>query len=108
MKNTIRALMSIITIALISSCSTYTISSFHPDQNNGSACPNPVYIATMSKASGFTINGNWVGEESLTLFSLLHDAQKKYGNDVTIQNVRWDIRNKNTKVSVIYDVITCK
>ena len=37
---------------------------------------------------------------------LLADARAKYGNEVTIQNVRWDYMNKK-RISVIYDVIKC-
>ena len=45
----------------------------------------------------------------MTLATLLNDAKVKYGNDVTIQNVRWDLlTDKVTKVSVVYDVIKCK
>jgi hypothetical protein len=34
-------------------------------------------------------------------------AKKKYGEDVTIQNVRWDVKNKKN-ISAIFDVIKCK
>jgi hypothetical protein len=45
-------------------------------------------------------------EESISLYNLLADAKAKYGNEVTIQNLRWDMKNKK-RISVVYDVIKC-
>ena len=46
--------------------------------------------------------------ESLTMYNLLYDARVAHGNDVTIQNIRYDLKNGKKKVSVVYDVIKCK
>jgi hypothetical protein len=46
-------------------------------------------------------------QRNLTLFNLLAVAKKKYGEDVTIQNVRWDMKNKKN-ISAIFDVVKCK
>ena len=46
-------------------------------------------------------------QQRLTLVSLLSDARVKYGEEVTIHNIRWDITNKKKKTGVIYDVIKC-
>ena len=107
--------MFVIVIAIMSSCSKYSVITILNDQNNGSSCPNPKYIATMSKTSLIITEGIEGGrptvlfnQESLTLVSLLLDARKKYGEEVTIQNVRWDIKNGKKKTGVIYDVIKCK
>jgi len=92
-------------IILLFSCNTskYLVSTFSPDGGNGTACPAPIYIATVSKDAGV------YNQEALTLASLLKDAKAAYGSDVTIQNVRWDVlSDKVTKVSVIYDVVKCK
>ncbi|MEI7580053.1 MAG: hypothetical protein WCJ58_08565 [bacterium] len=89
----------------LSSCDTsrYIVNTFSPDYGYASACPDPIYIATVSKTAGTH------DQKSLTLATLLNDAKVKYGNDVTIQNVRWDLlTDKVTKVSVVYDVIKCK
>jgi hypothetical protein len=98
----------------ISSCHTYQVLGFQYDKENGTACPSPVYVGTMGKivSSSTTLGSNGkpiteYNQESLTLYQLLSDARQKYGADVTIQNVRWDMRNK-TRISVIYDVIKCK
>jgi len=102
-------IIAILLVGLMQSCSTYTVTTFQPDQNNGSDCPNPIYIGTMAKSSftpSITSEGAY-NQKSLTLYQLLLDARKKYGEDVTIHNVRWDVNGKE-KVSVIYDVIKCK
>lgn len=115
MKSTIvKILMFFSLILLFSSCSYYTVTSFQPDQNNGTDCPNPIYIATISKSAEIIkISGDGSGysdldQKSMTLVSLLDDARKKYGEDVTIHNIRWDIKNGKKKTGVIYDVIRCK
>jgi hypothetical protein len=45
--------------------------------------------------------------ENISMYNLLVDAKAKFGEDVTIQNVRWDFKNKK-RISVIYDVIKCR
>jgi len=106
--------MFAIAIIILSSCNNYyTVATFQPDQNNGSNCPNPIYIATMSKSAevmvktsdGYSIPS--FNQQRLTLVSLLSDARVKYGEEVTIHNIRWDIKNKKKKTGVIYDVIKC-
>ena len=115
MKKTILKIgMFVTVIAILSSCSTYTVATFQPDQNNGSDCLNPIYIATMSKSAEILKTNNDgtssidFNQQSMTLVSLLDDARKKYGEEVTIHNIRWDIKNGKKKTGVIYDVIKCK
>lgn len=106
MKKNIKFLFIIVTLLTIQSCNRYNVTTFQPETNNGAACTNPTYIATCSKtATGAT-------QFSLTLEQLLQDAKASYGQDVTIQNVRWDVEgaklfSRNKKVSAIYDVIKC-
>jgi hypothetical protein len=79
-------------------------------------CPNPVYITTMSRTGIF--NGTITGIETrsvyktnqrdFTMVSLLEFARKEHGKDVTIHNVRWDVKNKRKKSGVIFDVVKCK
>ncbi len=121
MKKNFQLLAVNFVIMLLVSCntSTYMVSTLAGDAGNGSACPTPTYIATVSKTAGVYVQETLIstvsetagvyGQETLTLASLLKDAKAAYGNDVTIQNVRWDVlSDKGTKVSVIYDVIKCK
>ena len=96
-------------VVVLFGCNKFTIATFQPDQNNGSDCPNPTYIATMSKSAEVNIDDvTGFNQKSMTLVSLLAEARKKYGDDVTIHNIRWDIKNGNKKTGVIYDVIKCK
>ena len=105
MKKKLQLFAAASVIMLLVSCNTsrYMVATFSPDGGNGTACPAPTYIATVSKTAGT------YSQETLTLASLLKDAKAAYGNDVTIQNVRWDVlSDKITRVSVIYDVVKCK
>jgi len=80
---------------------------------NVSSCSKTTYLGTMSKSVKFTSsktkdstshNNN---QNSISLFDLLADAMAKYGNEVFIQNLRWNMKNKK-KISVVYDVIKYK
>jgi hypothetical protein len=82
------------------SCSTFQYQRFDAENVNGSACMNPTYVATMSKSAPYE-------PSKLTLFTLLKDARAAHGEEVTIQNVRYDLENKKI-ISVIYDVVKCK
>jgi hypothetical protein len=103
-----------LTLLIFGCKSSYTVSTFQPDQSNGSDCPSPIYIGTMSISSsqvtylaqgGVAVEFN---QEVMTLVYLLENARKKYGEDVTIHNIRWDVKNGKKKTGVIYDVIKCK
>jgi hypothetical protein len=104
MKRIFQVTILVFVFFALSSCSRYSVLVLN-DANYGAACPNPIYIATMSRTA---TNYN---QEALTLASMLDEARTKYGSDVTIQNIRWDVATSNgkpTKVSAIYDVIKCK
>lgn len=104
-----KVITSAVLIGSLSSCNLYSVATFQPDQNNGSDCPNPIYVATMSVSSKEIKDGAAIyNQESMTLTYLLAEARKKYGDDVTIHNIRWDIKNRKMKTGAIYDVIKCK
>ena len=111
----IKKVLFVALIATFSSCNIYTVSTFQPDQNNGSDCPNPIYVATIAKSAisivGLDSQGKSIesaNQKSMTILSLIEDARKIYGNDVTIHNIRWDVKNRKKKTGVVYDVIKCK
>ncbi len=109
MKNFSKVFVFFAFVVVLSGCNKFTIATFQPDQNNGSDCPNPTYIATMSISAWVNIDDEMgFNQKSMTLVSLLAEARKKYGDDVTIHNIRWDIKNGKKKTGVIYDVIKCK
>ena len=113
------------TSILISSCSIYDYQRFNGETINPAACHTPEYVSTIAKSAVIFVstketilgNGNTAkiteeyskkyDPESLTLYNLLKDARAAYGSDVTIQNIRYDVKN-GRKRSVIYDVIRCK
>jgi hypothetical protein len=94
------------------SCSNYKVSDTL--SNN---CPNQKYIETITmhkkeKNGSVTVfNTN----ESFTFQNLLDNAQIKHGKDITINNVKWDIKQTNffgfkwdKTIGATYDVIKCK
>jgi len=94
-----KVLMGMVILFLTFSCSTFQYQRFDAENVNGSACSNPTYISTMSKYAPWE-------PEKLTLFALLKDARAAHGEDVTIQNVRYDLQSKRI-ISVVYDVVKC-
>jgi hypothetical protein len=97
---------------LILSCDTYKVNQrmllgqeINHEDMYGQACPHPTYIATMGVDA--TTTDTITEQRNLTLYNLLAVAKKKYGEDITIQNVRWDMKNKKN-ISAIFDVIKCK
>jgi len=111
-KNNLSKMLMIFSVAaLLSGCSVYSVSSHSSEFYTGSGCSNPTYVATMSKTNFVIQAGQSVdifSPKDLCLSALLKDAQTKYGDKVTIQNVRWDMRNGKNRIGVIYDVIICK
>jgi len=116
MKKVILSLSIISSLFILGSCSSYTVKTFQPDQMNGSDCPTPIYVATMSRTETFigTVTGTEArslyktDQREFTLVSLLEVARKTHGMDVTIHNVRWDVKNGKKKTGVIFDVVRCK
>lgn len=101
-----------LSIAAFAACDTYKVNqrSLHNRDINhedmyGAACPSPSYIVTMGVDA--TTSDTITEQRTLTLYNLLAVAKKKYGEDITIQNVRWDVKNKKN-ISAIFDVIKCK
>ena len=93
-------------VALFSSCKALRgVESLTETQAYGNSCEHPTYIATISKDADM-VSGVYASG-TLRLSSLVKEAQTKYGADVTISNVRWDLQNGKRR-SVVYDVIKCK
>ena len=101
-----KVLYSLSFLSLLSiSCARYDVNRVNWENLGPSACPSPTYIATMAKSA--VVNGS-VYPEKITLFELYNDARVIHGTDVTIQNIRYDVKNGKKKVSVIFDVVKCK
>lgn len=91
---------------MLSACAKLrSIETHSESQGYGKACPNPTYIATVSREADNA--GAAYLSTSLRLAVLVKEAKAKYGDDVTIENVRWDLQNGKRR-SVVYDVIKCK
>lgn len=110
-KNNLSKMLMIASVAaFLGGCSTYSVSSHSSESYTGLGCSNPTYVATVYKQTGVTQSQPVFGylPKDLCLTALLIDAQTKYGEKVTIQNVRWDMKNGKKRTGVIYDVIICK
>lgn len=112
MKTKLTIIISFFFIIIFSGCDTYSVyqrSLMQKDASQedmyGAACPSPTYVATMGIDA--TSSDSIISQEKLTLYNMLNAAKKKYGEDVTIQNVRWDKKNKKN-ISAIFDVVKCK
>lgn len=96
----------------LASCSIYRIegSSIERDTIYGQVCETPTYVATMGLEPTVVYDayGNAISTGKYTLLDCLNAAQEKFGNEVTIVNVRWDIKNKGKRKSAIFDVVKCK
>lgn len=101
-----KILLFIVVATTLSSCKALRgTESFTEAQSYGKCCEHPTYVATIGKEAG-VLNGARTSS-GLRLAVLLKDAQEKFGADVTISNVRWDLQNGSRK-SVVYDVVRCK
>jgi len=105
--------LSMIAWATVSSC-RYSAPVYQSDRVYGVTCPAPVYVATMAfsaKQETTTNFGNKIiaiDEGSLTMVALLAMAKEKYGDDVMIDNLRWDMKSRKHPSGVIFDVLRCK
>ena len=106
MKNQSKFLLALCSIVLFSSCAKLRSVETHTEsQAYGKACESPKYVATVAREADNA--GAAYLSTSLRLSVLLKEAQAKYGDDVTIENVRWDLQNGKRR-SVVYDVVRCK
>lgn len=93
---TMKTILILATAFILFSCGS-TRQSFrrHSVENS---CKHPIFIACVGKESEIP--------NELTVYTLLKDAQRSYGPEVTIQNVIWEVKSR-VKVNVIYDVVRC-
>jgi len=92
--------------ALMSSCKMLRgVETAGNDHSWGVSCEHPIYVTTIAKDAKKV--GGMYDASSLGLSLLFREAQEKYGTDVTISNLRWDVIN-GKRYSVVYDVVKCK
>ena len=111
MKKTLQFTLACITFLSIHSCAgTSNIQTIGKELPNAPACTSPKYISTMAKKSGKRLldkDGKQYGAKGISAYDLLQTARAKYGDTVTIQNIRWDVKGTHRKAA-IFDVIICK
>ena len=123
-------------VIFLSSCATYNYQATSSDEAFTKVyCKSPEYVGTLtvldgSNSSKFFMSSTAVSygvsaidtvylkiiPRDLTISNLTLDAQSKFGKDVTISNIRWDIETSTVfffftsvqKVGATYDVIKCK
>ncbi len=105
-KNIKKTGLIVLIMTFFNSCATYhykevNIGTDQPEQGYGKACPTPKYVATEYAYSTMAYSSS-----HLSVAQLLAQAKDKHGNNVTIQNIHWDLVN-GIRISATYDVITC-
>ncbi len=94
------------------SCATFSVkhAGLERDTIYGQVCENPTYVATIGLEPKTTVDayGKSLTTSNYTLKECLDAAKEKFGSDVTVVNVRWDIKNSNKRYSAIFDVVKCK
>lgn len=110
MKNCI-LLISFVFYSCLTSCISVShdlIKNHSTDIFGTSYCKNAEYVATEAVR-----NSNY--QPDYTLSAVLSDVKKRHGKDVTVANVRWDIKETSffglksvNKMGIVYDVIKCK
>ena len=75
-----------------------TTESFYQQKNYGQHCPNPKFVTSVYLSGAY---------DKVSLHQCLKLAKEKYGDDVSINNVHWDIF-QDRKFGVIFDVVKCK
>lgn len=109
-KNHPLVIASIVMFAFQSCAGISNLQTIEKELPNSPACTNPTYVSTMAKKYGKRLidkEGKPYGAKGISAYDLLQTARAKYGDTVTIQNIRWDVNGTNRK-SAIFDVIICK
>jgi hypothetical protein len=117
----------VLIVLFLSSCAIYDIQTTTSDEAFTKVyCKNPEYLETKTLIVGelrrekitsekFNQNQNgdvldWVRitPKDLTISEITSYIQSKFGKDVTISNLRWDIERPSKKIGATFDVIRCK
>ena len=99
-------------LLLLFSCSTYKVNETYV--NN---CQNYQFVESVSLKQLEVDNGKTVysSQKSFIYANLLEKAKIKHGENVTVDNVKWDVCSQtflgikwDTTIGVTYDIIKCK
>jgi len=106
-----KKILFVLSIFGLFGCHSYTIvtENVHDTDSLLAYCENAVFVASdfidVSTAPSRTNN---VDPQSLmTIARVLKFAKAKYGEDVTVVNLRYDMKDKKKNVSVTFDVVRC-
>lgn len=69
-------------------------------------CPKPQFVSQEYFPPVYLVAEGNFSQQSLTLAEILKFTKSKKGDDISIQNLKWDIRN-GKRISAIYDVVKC-
>ena len=89
-----KILLGLIVLVFVGCAST--TESFYQQKHYGQHCPSPKLVTSV-----------YLSAPNMSLYKCLKIAKEKYGDDVSINNVHWDLEG-GVKQSVIFDVIKCK
>jgi hypothetical protein len=100
-----KKILFVLSIFGLFGCHSYTIvtENAHDIEKLPAYCGNAEFVA-----SDFIDVPNTVDPQSLlTIARVLKFAKSKYGEDVTVVNLRYDVKDKKKNVSVTFDVVRC-
>jgi hypothetical protein len=69
-------------------------------------CPKPQFVSQEYFPPVYLVAEGNFSQQSLTLAEILKFTKSKKGDDISIQNLKWDIRN-GKRISAVYDVVKC-
>lgn len=73
----------------------------------GCNCSNPEFISQDYFPPSNKNAGIVISQKSLTLAEILKYTKTQKGENISIQNLKWDIRN-GKRISAVYDVVICR
>jgi hypothetical protein len=72
----------------------------------GCNCTNPKFLSQEYFPPMYLVAEGNFSQQSLTLAEILKFTKAKKGDDISIQNLKWDIKN-GKRISAVYDLVKC-
>ena len=107
------ALLFLSTLCLVGCFTTYSITTenAHDIEKLPAYCQNAVFVASdFIDASTAPVRESMDAQKLLTMANVLKFAKAKYGDDVTVMNLRYDTSDNGKNalaISVTFDVVRC-
>jgi hypothetical protein len=107
------ALLFLSTLCLVGCFTTYSVTTenAHDIEKLPAYCQNAVFVASdFIDASTAPVSESMDAQKLLTMANVLKFAKAKYGDDVTVMNLRYDTSDNGKNalaIAVTFDVVRC-